>query len=851
MSIKKEIGQLLIYGFHGVTPTEDILNLIRNHNLGAIILFSRNIESPEQIRALTYTLQQTAHASGHVRPLLIAVDQENGVVRRLGRSGTYLPGSMALGAINSTQAAYDVASAVADELLCLGINWNLAPVMDVNNNPFNPVIGVRSFGEDPDLVAKLGIAQVEAYQNKKVVTSIKHFPGHGDTATDSHVGVPVIDKSLEELERFELKPFRQAIQKSKGNQVPASVMVGHMSLPQIIKEPRQVSSLSPEIVHLLRKDIGYEGVIVTDCLEMEAVKETIGTPTGTVVALQAGNDIVMVSHTYAFQYEALQKLHTAIDHHQLDTGALEASLKRVSDLKDKYLTWEDTLAHKPLVVGCPQHVALSGTLYDQIPTVVRNSQQLLPIKPAQQDRILFLGAQIPVTLAIDSEKEPFKAFELALKQRSTEAECILFNEETNTLEEKIKQADWVIIGTGNANLYPFQADMVRLAHRHARRLVVVAVMNPYDIMVFSDIDAYIVTYEYNPPAMESAVKLIFGEIETHSQLPVTIPIESHNTLPVTWEAWTVETYTPEMLEEVWQLWTVTFKALPLSLDVFRNVLLHLQSPEHCVVKHENKIVGFAGSQVFEQTGQLALLMVQPDYQSRGIGTVLYQHTIDTLRQKEIVSIRIGSTFPRFFPGVPNDDDVNGKKAQAYFERRGCQMGEIVWDLVGDLTHYKTPTVIRDRMKKEGLWFGRLLPHQLNDLIQFQSRYFPYWVSTYKHHTDLGDFQDVIVAREQNKDGNIVGSLILHAHQQSHPDRNDLIWTDPLLLGPKSGGMACVGVSEEARGRGIGLGIVAYANEVLQARHIETSYVDWVVAVDFYKRTSYEVWRSYRICTLNK
>ncbi|OAD78206.1 glycoside hydrolase family 3 protein, partial [Phycomyces blakesleeanus NRRL 1555(-)] len=816
--LRSAVGQLLICGFDGLTPTKGILNLIQHHNLGAIILFSRNIGTPHQVQELTR--------------------------------------NMALGAINNLEAAQAVAGMVADELLALGINWNLAPVLDVNNNPLNPVIGVRSYGEDSELVGRLGMAQIEAHQRHGVATSAKHFPGHGDTDTDSHTGVPVINKTLRDLEQLELKPFRKVIEpKSKGGGVendyqrPASIMVAHMSLPKLVKQPNQVSSLSPEIVGgLLRTQLGYDGVIITDCLEMEAVKETIGVPKGALMALQAGNDMAMISHTLLYQEQAFETLYGALESKDLDPKLLKASIDRVASLKDKYLSWPKVLEKRSIdVVGSPKHVALSNRLYDKVPTVVRNNRNTIPLQANHvYKKILFLGAQVPVTLAIDSEEEPFKAFEESLKKRFPDAECILFDESTPPdLPDKIKQADLVIVGTGNANLYPFQAKVVRLAYIFSKRLVVVAAMNPYDLTVFPDIDTYVVTFEYNPPALEAAVKLLVGEIQTTNTMPVTLPSPQFDVSPY---------IKSDHLGVIWEMWNANFAALPLSCAMFEHVLDRMSDPAHFVCQDgtTKQIVGFVATQYIRATndGQLGLLMVLPPYKSRGIGSRLHDRALATLSQQGATHFRLGSTYPRFFPGVPEEEDVDGPKSRKFFGHRGWKLRHIVWDLMMDgLETYETPKAIKERMASEDIWFGRILPDQLEALIGFQEKYFPFWVSTYQHHAYLGDFQDLIVGRQKDSQGPIIASLVLNTTNVSHPLRSDLIWTDDSLFGARSGGMACVGVAKEARGRGIGLGIVAYANEVLKARGVKRSFVDWVEAVDFYRRTGYQTWRAHRIGAL--
>ncbi|KAI7848943.1 glycoside hydrolase superfamily [Circinella umbellata] len=848
---KADIGQLLMCGFDGLEPTPGIIDLIENHNLGSIIFFSRNIDTPEQVRQLTTSLQSIARRAGHKRPLLIAVDQENGVVRRLGRkSGTYLPGSMALGALGSSTAARDVAVHVSKELLSLGINWNLAPVLDVNSNPLNPVIGVRSFGEEPVAVGQLGMAQVEGYHRGGVATSVKHFPGHGDTATDSHIGVPVIDKTLEELEQVELAPFRQTINTgADALAYPSSIMVGHIVLPQISGD--KVSSLSPAIAtNLLRQRMGYKGVIITDCLEMGAVKDTVGTPQGALEALRAGNDIAMISHTLDFQRSAIDLLNNAYDKGTLNQDAVVASLKRVEQLKDKFLTWDIVLDNMPSL--SEPALELSKRLYNKVPTIVRDNKNVIPIRPGKDDRIIFLGAHVPQTLAIDSEIEPFNTFYDSLKKRHDNLEYIIYTPNTSRgeLAEIVRSSDWVIVGTANANLHPFQVDMVKYIHKVAKRLVVAAVMNPYDLMAFPEIDTYVVAYEYTPPAHEAVVSAIFGETISNSHLPVTIPdVLVERKKPVCM----IEKYSPEIhLNQVTTLWNNVYgEDWPLGSEKIEKTLRTAKNGNYWAATdcQTGEVIGFVATQVkyAEKKGELMLLMTHPQYERRGIGSLLHDHALDYLRLQSCNTYMLGSTYPRFFPGLPQDKEQH----QSFFERRGWKFQtKHVWDLVGNLDQETVGNKsVEDRMKREKIWFGRIKPSELWELLAFQRRYFPFWLRAYQHHANLGDFQDFLVARQDNKNGKLLASLVLNTTHTTHPDRGDLIWTDDKLFTDASGGMACVGVAEEERGRGIGIGIVVEANKILMKRGVKKSYVDWVELVDFYRRTGYEKWRGYRCASL--
>ncbi|KAI7894471.1 glycoside hydrolase superfamily [Mucor mucedo] len=830
-------------GFHGAKPTKGILHLIKNHNLGAIILFSRNIESPQGTQQLIHDLQTAAKDAGHERPLFIAVDQENGVVRRLGTSGTYLPGSMALGALDSTSAAYEVATATSKELLTLGINWNLAPVMDVNNNPLNPVIGVRSFGQDPTSVGRLGIAQVKGYQKHGVITSIKHFPGHGDTATDSHLSIPIIDKDMNDLEKTELVPFRNSME-VQGDGYPTSVMMAHISLPKLIKDANKPASISSEIVtDLLRKKLNYKGVIITDCVEMDAIKDSVGCARGVIMALQAGNDMSMISHTFEFQQETFDLLAKEIDN--FDQEELDASLRRVAMLKDRFLSWEEALDKKDLsMIGCKDHIELSDRLYDKVPTIVRDRQAILPIRPKPNEKILFLAAHVPLTLAIDSESEPFNSMYDSLRLRHGNTEYVIYKEDSQDLSACISQADYVIMGTANGNLYPFQSKLVNIAQSIAKKLIVVAVINPYDLMSFPGVDTYVVTFEYTPPAHESFVRILFGETnKSMNKMPVTIPNSPSQPDEC---IYTIQDFTFDQISNVYQLWNAIFSnTWPLSLEKFSLILKRMQHGRHFCVWDGEKVIGFAATQTISlnNSGQLALLMVDSAYQNKGIGTKLNDHCLD-LFIKNGSNIMLGATYPRFFCGIPNEE------TQGFFKRRGYSIGDTdIWDLMGNLEGYQIPDALQLRMENEKIWFGTIKEEDADELFKFQEKYFGFWLSTYKHHAELGDYHDLLVAREENEGGKIIASLIMYTTSGSHANRSDLIWNHASLFDQDSGGMACVGVATEARGRGIGIGIVAYANKLLSERGVKKSYVDWVELIDFYSRTGYQRWRKYRLAAM--
>jgi beta-N-acetylhexosaminidase len=258
--------------------------------VGAVVLFQRNVASGSQLTDLTKSLQEIAKSAGHEQDLFIAIDQENGLVTRIKAPiAAQLPGSMALGATGDSANAYKVASATAETLKSFGINMNYSPIADVNSEPKNPVIGVRSPSDDPETVGRFVSAQIKGLKEGGIVPCVKHFPGHGDTAVDSHYGLPVISKSKTALEDCELVPFRRAVVEGVD-----SVMTAHITMPGIgdsklaDDHPSKTlpASLNPEAIKILRKVLKFDGLIISDCLEMDGVRATYGTEKSAVMALK-------------------------------------------------------------------------------------------------------------------------------------------------------------------------------------------------------------------------------------------------------------------------------------------------------------------------------------------------------------------------------------------------------------------------------------------------------------------------------------------------------------------------------------------------------------------------------------
>lgn len=526
LSLRQKVGQLMMVGFKGNEPSADILRLIEEGHVGGIILFGHNIGTPEQLLRLTGELQTCANNAGHALPLFISIDQENGTVRRLGPGTTVFPGNMLLGAVGSEQATRDVARATAEELKALGINMNLAPVLDVNNNPDNPVIGVRSFGETSEDVTRHGLASIAGHRDSGVMTSAKHFPGHGDTDTDSHLALPTIPHGIERLEEVEFVPFRRAIAAGVD-----SVMISHVFFPALESEQGVPASLSRSVVtHLLREKMGYDGVVMTDCLEMNAISETVGVAEGALQALKAGVDIVMVSHTYSRQKESIERIVQAVETGELDEAVIDRAVARVQRLKAKYLSWDNILPvpkKVPSIVGGEAHHKLAEHQFALGITLLKNDG-FLPLHPEDATEVLVVIPEQKVSTPVEDVRFANYRLADAIREHHEHVQEIHIGispekKEADEVLQRTPSADVVIFGTVNAHLNRKQAELVSRILKAGKPVVAVAMRNPYDLTVIQDVAAYLATYEYTFPALSAAADIIFGKKTAQGKLPVTIP----------------------------------------------------------------------------------------------------------------------------------------------------------------------------------------------------------------------------------------------------------------------------------------------------------------------------------------
>ncbi|WP_214630412.1 glycoside hydrolase family 3 protein [Paenibacillus agaridevorans] len=515
-SLKEKIGQLFVFGFHGYEPSGDLNSLIEEYGIGGTIYFTRNVQNAEQVHNLSVKLQEKAAVSGRA-PLFIAIDQEGGMVARLVDGVTLMPGNMALGATGQAEAARETAKVSGEELRKLGITLNYAPCIDVNNNPDNPVINVRSYSDRAEVVSELGAAAVEGYQSAGVAATVKHFPGHGDTSVDSHHALPVLPHNRDRLDAIELRPFRAAI--AAGTDC---IMTAHVVLPAL--EPSGVpSTLSEKVLTgLLRGELGYDGVVVTDCLEMSAIDEHYGPAQGSVRAIQAGADMVLVSHTIEKQRAALEAVTAAVESGELSEARIDEAVGRIMRLKSKLRldepigAWEQVAA----VIGTEDNKEVARRWSEASVTLVKNEGGLLPLR-REASMLVLWPSIVPVSVADEM-----------LSGDGTLGGYLSHYGAANVVERRMDGADplagldafeQIVVVTYDAAKHPLERDIARQAIELAGdRVVAVSVRNPLDLLLFPDVLAYLAVYECRPLALSSAAKALLGDLKPQGKLPLEI-----------------------------------------------------------------------------------------------------------------------------------------------------------------------------------------------------------------------------------------------------------------------------------------------------------------------------------------
>ncbi|UOQ42837.1 beta-N-acetylhexosaminidase [Halobacillus salinarum] len=328
MSLEEKIGQMIIAGTDGTSIQPMTRKLVDQYKVGGLIFYSVNLTSPSQTVKLLNQMKESNKPNRF--PLLLSTDQEGGRVTRLPGNLVHVPTNQKIGNLNNPSYSKKVGQALGKEMKAYGFNLDYAPVLDVNSNPDNPVIGDRSFGDDPQLVAKLGTATMEGLQTQNIIPVIKHFPGHGDTSVDSHLELPKVNKTLTQLQQLELIPFKQAV-----NQGADVVMVAHILIPEL--DGSYPSSMSKNMITgILRDNLGYNGVIMTDDMTMKAITNHYHLKEAAIQSIRAGNDIILIAHGPQNAIDSIEAIKRAVKQGDLSEERINQSVKRIIQLKMKY-----------------------------------------------------------------------------------------------------------------------------------------------------------------------------------------------------------------------------------------------------------------------------------------------------------------------------------------------------------------------------------------------------------------------------------------------------------------------------------------------------------------------------------
>ncbi|KAF2747267.1 glycoside hydrolase family 3 protein [Sporormia fimetaria CBS 119925] len=817
----RTMGQLFMMGFDGTTVTPQIETLIKRHHLGCILLTAKNLKSAEDTTKLCYDLQKIAHDAGHPVPLAIGIDQENGGVNSL-FDEIYIrqyPSNMGVAATGSTDLAFEVAKATAQEISACGINWIFGPCLDVLTNARNQPLGVRTAGDDPQEVSAYGVAFMKGYKEAGVATLGKHFPSYGNLEfLGSTLDVPIITESLEQLSLSALIPFRNAIRQGLD-----SMMVGGCAMSSAGLNAMH-ACLSEQVVDgLLRSDLKFDGVVVSECLEMDALSHNIGVGGGTVMAVNAGCDVVLLCRSFSVQQEALRGLKTGVETGTITRKRIYESLRRVLEMKAKCTSWEQAL-NPPGIQFLerlqPSHTALSTKAYNNSITVVRDKNRLLPltnILDNEEELLLLTPLVKPLAASAASralsesvtEKSPEPgAWERTASVMSGER---VFRELGRSLarqrngrvlhtsytangvrpvhENLINRAGAIIVLTADANRNLYQHGFTKHVsmicnmqyttggEKREKPLIVVAVSSPYDFAMDSSIGTYICTYDFTETALNSLVKVLHGELTPKGTLPGTI--SKSQKLQHSKQHWLVESFNEErdanaldsLIKAVMEGTPVNQRS-ELSSATSNSFILHHPEVEesHFVVRNSSTqaLYGFCSTYFFKSTGTgvIGALFVDPQRRKLSIGHSLHNRAIRTLLQKDgIKRFQLGSRLPSMFLGIPTGHSSERKRLRSWFANLGwnAALSRPVCNMVArNLLSWEVPKGMAKSLASAGMEFdlvyGWDYAGQVLDLIKTSNR--QGLAEVYKlalsEPTACG-----IIRAMRPEDGALVGTVVLY------------------------------------------------------------------------------------------
>jgi len=503
-TLQRKIGQLFVIGYQGLEPSADVLRFVEEWGIGGLIVFARNLEDP---LALGPVLKHFETASG-VR-MFTSIDQEGGLVMRILRHGSLFPGAMALSATGDPDLARRIGAAMGAEMRSIGLTWNLAPVLDINHAG-NPGIGARSFGDTPETVIRYAIPFANGLREGGVLACAKHFPGKGHAKVDSHLTLPVIPYDRERLLSFELAPFKAAIDAGID-----AVMTAHVFFPAFEPSPNLPATLSENVLTgLLRRELGFEGLLITDDLEMGAITEKYGVAEASRLAFLAGADLLLICHDLERQKTAAEAILREVESSPAAARRLDESLERIARARSKLSA---TNPSSPLTALARSHEALVREAHDKAILSSRAQAGDLPLSP---DTNLVVACPHIASLVQVEEDHLDAGPAHQIQKAFKNARCVMYHPKdaadaiaapVRAALESAEQPAKLLILSYNAHLFPGQKEAFRSLAAATPGTLLAALRNPYDLDSIPEATTGLATFGFRSPDIESLISVLEGK----------------------------------------------------------------------------------------------------------------------------------------------------------------------------------------------------------------------------------------------------------------------------------------------------------------------------------------------------
>ncbi|KAK6541801.1 hypothetical protein TWF694_007582 [Orbilia ellipsospora] len=861
-SIRRQIGQMMIIPLDSPDPDPYILHMIRVHYIGGVLLSRRSIRHSADVRRLVYELQKTARDAGYSHPLFISIEQENGMFAPFGNGtlGTQFPGALASSAFRSVEILFDIAKQSALELQSMSVNLNLNPVLNIEE-PSGGIMSSRTFGDDPINAWRCASAITDAYRTVGMGCFVKHFP-----APRQGTGGILETRNLTSEPRY--APFRKAFEHG---------------IDGVLLEPTMWAT-SPEttfqgkdclVQNLIRKHFGYEGILVGSC---DRASEKISGAFGGRLCISGfvnGCDMLIICEHPNDIQDTLEEIYTAVEMRRIPKAAIEQSLDRIRRVKERYLSWDTALNPPQIQLTLPtlmrHNRELAFRAYEMSVTVAKNSSGFIPLTKARRSTILrkagtcaLLTPVAPPRFPAPASQDPFEYFGRAINARDVVVSHSPYTHEglTETHLSLLKQASLVIFvcALDTDPEYRAQIETMKAVTRTRPdgALIVVAACSPRELLnELPFLETLVCCYEYTREALESAASAIFGEIVATGVLPFRRKPNLGGLQQLgqidNFKRWEVlqwekrrDLYASADLWKKCFEWNENWK---LDVSTLSDLLDRPYQSKHFVVldpRAHGRILGLCATYTIRAgkglVGSMAMLMVDPEQRNKGIGLALHDEAFQYMRASGVIeSVQLGSIFPRFFPGIPEEIP---SREQEWFLHRGWQMETShIFDLFQNIENWQAPLGVFSDLGSQGITFGCCDSKIFEDLIQFEDKHFsgyPGWVEKYRALKDTNDFSDAVLAFGGQS---VVGAALVFSGVGSNQISKDVPW--PKAIGEKIGGLACVGMGPEYRGRGVGRGLVCAAILELKSRGLKGCFVDWSTDRQVYEELGFKTYGKYR------